>query len=141
MTELDYAGDLDPKKAWDLLEQNDDCYLVDCRSTAEWNFVGVPDLNTLNKSVFFIEWQTYPLMEKNNNFLQDILSAGLSKDTKLIFICRSGARSRSAAEFLTNHGYKNCYNFSEGFEGNHDSEGHRGNVSGWKQAKLPWKQG
>ena len=80
-------------------------------------------------------------MEKNNNFLQEINDTGIPKDAKLIFICRSGARSRSAAEFLTHHGYKSCYNLSGGFEGNHDSEGHRGNVSGWKQKNLPWKQG
>ena len=72
MTELDYAGDLDPQKAWNLLEQNKDCYLVDCRTNAEWNYVGVPDLNSIGKNVLFIEWQTYPLMEKNNNFLQEI---------------------------------------------------------------------
>ena len=141
MTELDYAGDLDPQKAWDLLEQNKDCYLVDCRTNAEWNYVGVPDLYSIGKNVLFIEWQTYPLMEKNNNFLQEINDTGIPKDAKLIFICRSGARSRSAAEFLTHRGYKSCYNLSGGFEGNHDSEGHRGNVSGWKQKNLPWKQG
>ena len=59
-------------------------------------------------------------MEKNDNFLKEISDLGLSKDSTLIFICRSGARSRSAAEFLTNHGYKHCFNFCEGFEGSHD---------------------
>ncbi len=140
MNNLDYAGDVNPEKAWDLLKR-EDAYLIDCRTSAEWNFVGVPDLSSLNKDVFFIEWQTYPLMEKNNGFLKEMLSLNISKDSKLIFICRSGARSRSAAEFLTNHGYKSCYNFIEGFEGPHDSEGQRGKVSGWKHSKLPWKQG
>ena len=69
------------------------------------------------------------------------LSHEIVKDSTLIFICRSGARSRSAAEFLTNHGYKHCFNFCEGFEGSHDEYGHRGNVNGWKNSKLPWKQG
>ncbi len=141
MTELDYLGDLNPKEAWKLLEQHKDCQLIDCRSAAEWTFVGVPDLGSINKNVFFIEWQTFPLMEQNSNFLQEVSDSGLDKDSKIIFICRSGARSRSAAEFLTNYGYKNCYNFSEGFEGSHDSNGHRGSVSGWKQSNLPWKQG
>ena len=140
MNNLDYAGDVNPEKAWDLLK-NEDAYLIDCRTSAEWNFVGVPDITSLNKDVFFIEWQTFPLMEKNNSFLKEVVSLNVSKDSKLIFICRSGARSRSAAEFLTNHGYKSCYNFVEGFEGPHDSEGQRGNVSGWKHSKLPWKQG
>ena len=140
MNNLDYAGDVNPEKAWDLLK-SEDAYLIDCRTSAEWNFVGVPDLTSLNKDVFFIEWQTFPMMEKNNSFLKEVVSLNVSKDSKLIFICRSGARSRSAAEFLTNHGYKSCYNFVEGFEGPHDSEGQRGNVSGWKHSKLPWKQG
>ena len=53
MTDLDYAGDINPKEAWDLLKQEEDCYLVDCRTSAEWNFVGVPDLSPLGKKVFF----------------------------------------------------------------------------------------
>lgn len=141
MTELDYAGDITPQKAWDLLGQSENCHLVDCRTSAEWNFVGVPDLVSLNKSVNFIEWQTYPMMDKNNNFLKEISEAGLSKDSKIILVCRSGARSRSAAEFLTNHGYKKCFNLSEGFEGTHDDSGHRGKINGWKYSNLPWKQG
>lgn len=141
MTDLDYAGDINPKEAWDLLKEEEDCYLVDCRTSAEWNFVGVPDLSPLGKKVFFLEWQKYPLMDKNPDFLQEINDFGFSKNSKIIFLCRSGARSRSAAEFLTNHGYKNCFNFCEGFEGSHDSNGHRGGINGWKFSDLPWKQG
>ncbi len=141
MTDLDYAGDIYPEDAWNSLKQEKQCFLVDCRTSAEWNFVGVPDLSPLGKKVYFIEWQKYPLMEKNPDFLQEIKDFGFSKDSKIIFICRSGARSRSAAEFLTNHGYKNCLNFCEGFEGSHDSDGHRGKTNGWKSANLPWKQG
>ena len=111
MNDLDYAGDLNPEKTWDLLKNNEDSHLIDCRTSAEWNFVGVPDLTNLGKNTHFVEWQSYPLMEKNDNFLKEILDLGLSKDSTLIFICRSGARSRSAAEFLTNYGYKHCFNF------------------------------
>ena len=141
MNDLDYAGDINPEEAWNLLKKKEDSYLIDCRTSAEWNFVGVPDLSSLNKDTYFIEWQTFPLMDKNNDFLKEISDHGLSKDSNLIFICRSGARSRSAAEFLTNHGYKNCFNLCEGFEGSHDKKGQRGNVNGWKQSKPPWKQG
>ena len=45
-------------------KRKSDSILVDCRTSAEWNFVGVPNLKALNKDVFFIEWQTYPLMAK-----------------------------------------------------------------------------
>ncbi len=141
MTDLDYAGDISPLEAWELLENESNCHLVDCRTAAEWNFVGVPDLTQIEKKALFIEWQTLPHMEKNASFLQEINDSIVSKETKIILLCRSGARSRSAAEFLTNHGYKNCFNLSEGFEGVHDSKGHRGNIEGWKKALLPWKQG
>ena len=117
MTDLDYAGDLSPNEAWELLKNDSNCQLVDCRTTAEWNFVGVPDLTQIEKKALFIEWQSLPHMEKNNSFLQEINDSLTSKDTKIILLCRSGARSRSAAEFLTNHGYKNCFNLSEGFIG------------------------
>ena len=58
-----------------------------------------------------------------------------------MFICRSGGRSRMAAIEMTSHGFKNCFNVSGGFEGDHNAEGHRGTVDGWKFSKLPWKQG
>ncbi len=141
MNDFNYAGDITAEKAWDLLKENNDCQLIDCRSSAEWNFVGVPDLGSLNKKVFFIEWQSFPLMEQNKDFLREISDSGLTKETQMIFICRSGARSRSAAEFLTSQGYKNCFNFSSGFEGVHDINGQRGKTNGWKFSKLPWKQG
>ena len=141
MSNLDYEGDLSPKETWEILENFPDSFLVDCRTEAEWNFVGVPDLDSLNKKVLFIEWQSYPFMDKNEKFLSQILETEIKKDSKVILLCRSGARSRSAAEFLTNHGYLSCYNSSEGFEGVHDEKGHRGNSDGWKSADLPWKQG
>jgi rhodanese-related sulfurtransferase len=58
----------------------------------------------------------------------------------LIFICRSGARSASAAAAMTEAGHPHCFNVAGGFEGSRDEEGHRGNVEGWKVEKLPWSQ-
>jgi len=37
-------------------------------------------------------------------------------------------------------GFTEAYNILEGFEGDKDENGHRGNVSGWKAAGLPWMQ-
>ena len=71
---------------------------------------------------------------------EDIKNANLSSDSKLIILCRSGGRSKSAAEFLTSQGFNHCYNCVHGFEGAHDEYEHRSNVSGWKFDKLPWKQ-
>ena len=139
--DLDYAGDLSPNEVWDIIKLNGDCFLVDCRTSAEWSLVGVPDLDSLGKKVLFVEWQTFPTMEKNPRFLQEISETNVTKNSKIIFLCRSGARSRSAAEFLTSQGYESCFNCSEGFEGSHNNFGHRGQVNGWKFHNLPWKQG
>jgi len=41
---------------------------------------------------------------------------------------------------MTAQGFTRCYNIAEGFEGDKDAEQHRGTVSGWKHAGLPWIQ-
>lgn len=139
--DLDYAGDLTPEQAWTLLKEDKNSQLVDCRSSAEWSLVGVPELESIEKLPLFIEWQTFPMMEKNQRFLQEISENITDKSTKIIFLCRSGARSRSAAEFLTAQGFNKCYNCIEGFEGNHNELGQRSTINGWKFSGLPWKQG
>ncbi|HEX7812520.1 MAG TPA: rhodanese-like domain-containing protein, partial [Burkholderiales bacterium] len=63
------------------------------------------------------------------------------KDEPVMFLCRSGARSSSAAKRATEAGYSKCYNVLQGFEGDKDSEGHRNSVGGWRFAGLPWTQG
>ena len=60
------------------------------------------------------------------------------KDDVLLFLCRSGVRSRHAATLATQHGYANSYDILEGFEGDKDAEGHRKTVGGWCKAGLPW---
>ena len=65
----------------------------------------------------------------------------ITENQQKLFLCRSGARSRSAAEFLTAQGFNKCYNCSEGFEGTHNDLGQRSKVNGWKFSGLPWKQG
>ena len=39
-----YAGDVTPREAWEVLSSDPDATLVDVRSSAEWTFVGLPDL-------------------------------------------------------------------------------------------------
>ena len=136
----DYAGDVPPKQAWDILSKDKDAVLVDVRTDAEWLFVGVPDLTVLGKAPINIAWQTYPGMALNASFVDAVRTATPSKDTPILFLCRSGQRSKSAAIALTQVGYSRCYNISEGFEGDKDAQAHRGTVGGWKFAGLPWKQ-
>ena len=62
-----------------------------------------------------------------------IIAAAPDKLAPLYFLCRSGARSKSAAASMTQAGYANCYNIAPGFEGPHDGAQHRGSVEGESQ--------
>lgn len=138
----DYAGDLDPRAAWDLLVREKDAVLVDCRSRAEWSWVGMPDLSSLAKRVVPVEWQhwTERGMQANANFAGELAAAGVASAQPIVFLCRSGGRSKAAAILMTKAGYARCYNFAGGFEGPHDGQRHRGAAAGWKVAGLPWVQ-
>jgi rhodanese-related sulfurtransferase len=135
-----YAGDLDPVETYRLLAKDPDAVLVDVRTRAEWTYVGLPDLRELGRDVVRVEWQSFPEQAPNASFLDDLRRAGVRPDVPVAFICRSGARSRSAAEMATAAGYTAAYNVSDGFEGPPDAGGHRGTTSGWKVAGLPWRQ-
>lgn len=139
-----YAGDVAVDEAWRILLEDKASILIDVRTTAEWSFVGVPDMSALGKDVFCIEWQTYPTMNVNEGFAatvsQAIKETGASEETNLFFLCRSGVRSRSAAIAMTDAGFKAAHNVAGGFEGDLDAERHRGHANGWKAAGLPWRQ-
>ncbi len=136
-----YAGDISPKQAWELLSTDKRAVLVDVRTPAEWNYVGVPDLSPLGRKPVFVPWMLFPSMQVNADFAVQLESVGLDPQTPLIFICRSGARSRAAAVAMTARGFSSCYNIATGFEGDPDGARHRGTVSGWKFENLPWMQG
>lgn len=140
-----YAGDVSPEEAWGLLATEPKAVLVDVRTQAEWTFVGIPLLAALDKEPLFLEWQVYPGMEVRGDFAE-LLAAhlrkqGLDSDSPVLFLCRSGARSRSAAIALTKSGFSRAYNVAGGFEGPADPDSHRGSVAGWKASGLPWVQG
>ncbi|MEI9887937.1 MAG: rhodanese-like domain-containing protein [Rhizomicrobium sp.] len=137
----DYAGDLSVQDAWELLQSDPRARLIDVRTRPEWNFVGLPDLSGLGRDVALIEWQVFPTMQVNPAFAeQAAAAAGPDKSAPVLFLCRSGARSRSAAIALTEAGYARAYNVAGGFEGDLDGERHRGTRNGWKASGLPWKQ-
>jgi rhodanese-related sulfurtransferase len=136
-----YAGDVDVGKAWEGVKNNPGAVLVDVRTKAEWNFVGIPDLSEAGKEPVLIEWQVFPTMDVNASFVDAVIVAAPDKTQPIYFLCRSGARSKSAAMALTQAGYSACFNISEGFEGPHDQNRHRGTTAGWKASGLPWVQG
>jgi rhodanese-related sulfurtransferase len=133
---LMYRGDLPPAEVFDRLKANANAVLIDVRTQPEWTFVGLPQVDRLVR----VAWQVYPMMDINAKFVDDVKAMGLAPDTEIFLICRSGARSASAATALTNAGFTNCWNVAQGFEGAKDASGHRSNTNGWKYAGLPWTQ-
>lgn len=129
-----------PHQSWEALQADEDAHLVDVRTDAEWNFVGVPDLATAGKQTVLIPWQMYPTMQPNGGFVDDLKRAGLTPEQSLYFICRSGARSMAAAEAARAAGFPHVFNVANGFEGPPDGQGHRGTTAGWKAEGLPWRQ-
>lgn len=136
---MSYAGDITPEQAWKVLSDNPDAVLVDCRTEAEWRFVGVPDLAELSREVVFVEWN-HSDGARNAAFVDDLIAAGVTPgDRPVVFLCRSGNRSIPAAEAATAAGIAPSYNVLDGFEGGLDEDGHRG-WNGWRAIGLPWKQ-
>ena len=127
-----------------MLSGNGLAVLVDCRTRPEWSFVGIPDLAALEATVVFAEWQVFPTMAVNAEFAAQLRAGGVVADASqgrpLLFICRSGVRSKAAAMAMTQAGFAPCYNVSGGFEGPLDDDKHRGGSDGWKAAALPWIQ-
>ena len=139
-----YAGDLLAVDAYALLEGDASAVLIDVRSKAEWAYVGTPDVQALGKTPLFLEWQSYPSMAVDANFtdrLEALLqSAAVERGASLVFLCRSGARSRHAAIAMTSAGWGPCFNISDGFEGPLDDLRRRGGAGGWRAGGLPWTQ-
>ena len=130
-SKLPYAGALTPSEAHALMQAG--AKLVDVRTQAELYWVGrVP-------GSVAVEWNSFPDGTLNPNFAAQ-LSEVAKKDEPVMFLCRSGARSHSAAVLATRAGYSECYNVLEGFEGDKDARGQRNTVNGWRKAGLPWTQ-
>jgi len=130
-----YAGAVTPQEAWELLHNDLSIKLVDVRTNAERDWVGrvtIPDAQHGH-----VQWNLYPGGIANHEFIEQ-LNSQARKDQVLLFLCRSGVRSRGAAKLATEHGYQHCYDILEGFEGGKDENGHRKNVDGWCKAGLPW---
>lgn len=145
MSDADKFEDVPADATWARLKEDPDAVLVDVRTRAEWAFVGLPDLSALNKRVVTLEWLSFPDQRVDPAFVEKLAhhldAAGATKDTEVFFLCRSGARSRAAAQAMAAAGYARCRNIADGFEGPLDASQQRGQVAGWKAAGLPWRQG
>lgn len=128
----DFRGALTPDEAWLLVQEHPAARLVDIRSQPEWVLVGqIP-------GSLQIEYKRFPDWELNPDFVNQIRRQ-LSPDKLVLLVCRSGIRSKEAAELLTREGYSRVYNVLDGFEGERSAKGQR-NLGGWKRTQLPWTQ-
>ncbi len=130
---LEYSGALLPSEAYEILQSAPGAKVVDVRTQAELDWVGiVPDAVS-------IEWASYPGMKPNQNFIAQ-LEQQVDKESLVMFLCRSGARSHHAAIAATKAGFNDCYNILEGFEGDMNADGQRNVLNGWRAEELPWEQ-
>lgn len=126
-----YAGDISPQLACQWW-QSGQAVIIDVRTDAEREWVGfVPDAVAL-------AWKQWPGMAMNPDF-DNSLRAALPAGKKALMLCRSGVRSIAAAKRATELGFE-AYNILEGFEGDPDTQAHRGAKSGWRYRGLPWRQ-
>ena len=135
-----YAGDVTPEAAFAALVGDASAQLVDVRTAAEWALVGRPDLESIGKAVHSISWKFYPAFDLNPQFIAQLQMVVPDHRTPLYFLCKTGGRSLDAAIAATAAGYTACYNIAGGMEGEMNALRQRGQITGWKAAKLPWEQ-
>lgn len=136
---------VEPVSAFEALRTDPSSILIDVRTIAEWQTIGVPDLASLDKTTVFAEWVQLPDRTRNPDFLTEIQAAlGGTCPGHLFFICRSGVRSLAAAQavaqmYEAGGGRIHCTNVAEGFEGDQGSLVPPDAANGWKARGLPWR--
>jgi rhodanese-related sulfurtransferase len=143
---------LDAAEAHQLKSQQQDTLFIDVRTRAEVAFLGMPTVADANIPYVLAEdWSGWRDKKKTfkfpaNSEFQPAVDAlvaehGLSKQSRIIVMCRSGSRSAKAANLLAKAGYTNVYTVVDGYEGDKAKNGERKGqrvVNGWKNAGLPW---
>jgi rhodanese-related sulfurtransferase len=127
-----FAGSVAPAQAWELFAQQS-AVLLDVRTAEERKFVGyVP-------GSLHLPWLLGTAMQTNPRFVRE-LESKVPKHAVILMLCRSGARSASAAAAASRAGFQHVFAILEGFEGDLDEQGHRGGCNGWRFHGLPWEQ-
>ncbi len=137
------------REAFDEIQAEENKILfLDVRTRAEVEVVGMPTVADANVPYMFMsepmtwndDWGSFK-MTRNLNFLdavkQRLEEKGLTQNDKVFLMCRSGGRSASAADLLSEAGFTNVYSVVDGYEGDKAKSGKR-TLNGWKNSDLPW---
>ena len=142
------GGNIEPAEAYKMIKKDPDhTFLVDCRTRAEYQFVGHPE-GAVNIPLRFLSTTASEkgYKEVDNPDFGKVLAARFNPETDtLIILCRSGNRSCTACNEAIKAGFKEdkVFNMMGGFEGdknkNKDSAfyGQRW-AGGWQREGLPW---
>ena len=101
--------------------------LLDVRTQEEWDLLGRPDGEKIGLKTYFLEIKRDAFFD----FTKEFKNFGISQDTEILVICKSGERSQITAELLSKENYKTI-NISDGFEGSIEG-------AGWMNSGLPIK--
>ena len=142
------GGNLTPVEAFKLVDKNPgNTFLVDCRTRAEYQYVGHP-VKAYNIPYRFLSDKPGKkgyVEVVNANFGKDLLARFNPETDTLIILCRSGNRSCTACNEAIKAGFKEdkVFNMMGGFEGGKNKNkksafyGQRW-AGGWKLEGLPW---
>jgi rhodanese-related sulfurtransferase len=124
-----------PTEAHQFVRDNPEALFIDCRSDAEYFFVGHA------VGAMHVAWYDAPDWDLNPEFVTDVKKlAGHSLNRPVVLICRSGKRSVEAANALEAAGFTDVGNVLHGFEGDMNGDRQRGQLNGWRHDGLPWEQ-
>lgn len=140
---------LTSKEAYEEIQVEEHKILfLDVRTRAEVEVVGMPTVADANVPYMLMaepmtwndDWGSFKMV-RNQNFLaavkERLEEKGLTRDDKVFLMCRSGGRSASAADLLSEAGFTNVFSVVDGYEGDKAKNGKR-TLNGWKNSDLPW---
>ena len=129
-----------PGQVWEALRADPQAQLVDVRTDAEWNFVGLPDLAAAGKQAVLIPWQVYPTMRATARSSISCRRRGSRPSTTSISSVAAASAAWRRPRRRRTPGFRTPTMSPTGSRAAPDAEGHRGIAAGWKAEGLPWRQ-
>jgi rhodanese-related sulfurtransferase len=142
------GGDVTPAEAFEMVKKDPQhIFLVDCRTRAEYQFVGHPE-GAYNIPINFLSTDAGKkgyIEKANPNFGKDLQARFNPATDTLIIFCRSGNRSCVGCNEAIKAGWSEdkVFNMMGGFEGGKNTTkgssfyGQRWD-GGWQREGLPW---